>query len=292
MHQFFRVPLWIPAAFLAPAVLGLLIFRAAPIVIALVGSLTGTKLTGETVFVGARNFDELIEDPSFFASLRVTLLFNLIVNPLQIALALGLALLVLRPTRFVPFFRAAYLTPMTVSVPLMSVLWAILLEPNTGPVNGVLRALALPPQPFFRSESQALASLIAIASWKGVGYWMIFLLAGLLAIPRELHEAASIDGASAWQRFTRITLPLMRRPLAFVLVADTAINFLLFAPVYVITHGGPNGATALLMFEAYQAAFAFLNHGRSLAISSVILAIIAVIAVVELRLFRPAGEER
>jgi multiple sugar transport system permease protein len=150
----------------------------------------------------------------------------------------------------------------------------------------------LPPQPFFRSESQALASLIAIASWKGVGYWMIFLLAGLLAIPRELHEAASIDGASAWQRFTRITLPLMRRPLAFVLVADTAINFLLFAPVYVITHGGPNGATALLMFEAYQAAFAFLNHGRSLAISSVILAIIAVIAVVELRLFRPAGEER
>lgn len=133
-------------------------------------------------------------------------------------------------------------------------------------------------------------TLILVCTWKGAGYWMIFLLAGLLAIPRELHEAAAIDGAGAWQRFLRVTLPLMRRPLAFVLVADTAINFLLFAPAYIITHGGPAGSTALLMFEAYQAAFALLNHGRSLAISTVILVIIGVIAVLELRLFRAAHE--
>ena len=141
------------------------------------------------------------------------------------------------------------------------------------------------------SPDQALGTLILVATWKGVGYWMIFLLAGLLAIPKELHEAAAIDGATAWQRFWRITLPLMRRPLAFVLVADTAINFLLFAPVYIITHGGPAGSTALLMFEAYQAAFALLNHGRSLAISTVILMIIAIIAIAELRLFRPPDED-
>jgi multiple sugar transport system permease protein len=237
-----------------------------------------------------RNYADLAADPSFWSSVKVTLLFNLLVNPFQICCAMGLALLVLRPTRGVALFRAAYLLPMTVSIALTSVIWAILLEPSVGPVNGVLRALGLPPQPFFRSEDQSLATLILVCTWKGAGYWMIFLLAGLLAIPRELHEAAAIDGAGAWQRFLRITLPLMRRPLAFVLVADTAINFLLFAPVYVITHGGPAGSTALLMFEAYQAAFALLNHGRSLAISTVILAIIGVIAVLELRLFRAAHE--
>jgi len=130
------------------------------------------------------------------------------------------------------------------------------------------------------------ATLIAVVSWKGVGYWMVFLLAGLLAIPKELDEAAGLDGATAWQRLRYVTLPMMRRPLAFVLVADTAANFLLFAPVYVITHGGPNGATHLLMFESYQSAFAFLNHGRSLAISTVILLIILVTALFEMRLFR------
>ncbi len=282
----FRVPLRVPAAFLAPALLLLAVFRLTPIGIAAGGSLTGTRLTGETVFVGLANFEALAADPSFWRSVEVTLLFNLVVNPLQIVCALGLALLVLRPTRFVPLFRAAFLTPMTVSIALTAVLWAILLEPTSGPVNGLLRALGLPPQPFFRSEHQALPALVAVASWKGVGYWMIFLLAGLLTIPRELYEAAALDGAGPLQRFWRITLPLMRRPLAFVLVADTAANFLLFAPVYVITHGGPNGATSLLMFEAYQAAFAYLDHGRSLALSTVILLILGLIAAAELRLFR------
>jgi multiple sugar transport system permease protein len=200
-----------------------------------------------------------------------------------------LALLVLRPTPLVPFFRAAYMAPMTVSLSLTSILWAILLEPTMGPVNGLLRSLGLPPQPFWRGEDQALATLIGVASWKGVGYWMVFLLAGLLLVPKELHEAAMIDGAGAAARFRHVTLPLMRRPLAFVLVADTAANFLLFAPVYLITQGGPNGATALLMFEAYQAAFTYLDKGRALAISSVILFVIGILAVLELRLLRERG---
>lgn len=289
MRPGFRVPLWVPAAFLAPAFLLLALFRLAPIGIALGGSLTGTRLTGETVLVGLRNFEGLALDPAFWRSVEVTLLFNLIVNPLQIACAFALALLVLRPTPGVPFFRTLFLLPMTVSIALTSVLWAILLEPSSGPVNGLLRAWGLPPQPFFRSERQALPSLVLLASWKGVGYWMIFLLAGLLTIPRELHEAAAVDGAGPWQRFRWVTLPSMRRPLAFVLVADTAANFLLFAPVYLITHGGPNGATALLMFEAYQAAFAYLDHGRSLAISTVILLVLGAIVAVELRLFKERG---
>lgn len=286
MKHGFRESWVIVALFLAPALLGLALFRLAPILIALIGGFTGTRLTGETVWVGLRNYERLVSDPAFWNSVRITLLFNVIINPLQILIALGLALLVLRPTPLVPLFRAAYMAPMTVSLSLTSILWAILLEPTMGPVNGLLRALGVPPQPFWRSEEQALATLIAVASWKGVGYWMVFLLAGLLLVPKELHEAAMIDGASAWQRFRWVTLPLMRRPLAFVLVADTAANFLLFAPMYLITQGGPNGATALLMFEAYQAAFTYLDRGRALALSTVILLVIGLLAVLELRLLR------
>jgi multiple sugar transport system permease protein len=277
---------WVPYAFLAPALLGLFVFRFAPIAIAVVGSLFGAHISGDSFFVGLKNYTELFADPAFWSVIEVTLIFNLIINPLQVIVALALAMLVRRPLRFVGFFRAAFLLPMTVSIALTSIIWAILLDPTLGPVNGFLRFADLPAQPFFRSASQALPTLIAVATWKGAGYWMVFLLAGLLAIPRQIEEAAEIDGAQGWRRFWWITLPLMRRPLAFVLVADTAANFLLFAPVYIVTNGGPSGATQLLMFEAYQSAFAYLNHGRSLAISTIILVIILVFAVIELRLFR------
>ena len=281
---------WVPFAFLAPALIGLVTFRFAPIVIAAVGSFYGTTLRGESVFLGLRNYAELFGDASFWSTISTTLIFNLIINPFQVVCALGLALLVERPTRFVDIFRASFLLPMTVSIALTSIIWSIMLDPTLGPVNGFLRWAGLPAQRFFRSPDQALGTLILVATWKGAGYWMVVLLAGLLSIPKDLYESAAIDGANSWRRFWHVTLPLMRRPLAFVLVADTAANFLLFAPVYIITNGGPNGVTHLLMFEAYQSAFSYLNHGRSLAISTIILVIILAIAVVELRLFRaPEG---
>lgn len=281
-----RTPAWVPFAFLAPALAGLLLFRVVPIGIALVGGFFGTSLTGETVFRGGANYAGLAADPAFWDSVRVTLLFNLIINPLQVVLAFLLALLMAKPGRGVGALRTALLLPITMSIALTSVLWSILLDPGLGPVNGLLRALSLPPQPFFRGEGQSLASLIAMCTWRGVGYWMLFMLAGLSAIPQEVNEAASIDGAGPWRRLIHVTLPLMRRTLAFVLIADTAVNFLLFAPVYIVTNGGPNGSTALLMFEAYRAAFTYLDDGRSLAISTVILLIIGAVAALELRFFR------
>ena len=282
---------WVPFAFLAPALLGLLLFRFAPISIALVGSFFGQSIRGESIFVGLKNYADLFADPAFWDTVKTTLVFNLIINPFQVLCALGLAMLARRPTTFVDLFRASFLLPMTVSIALTSIIWSIMLDPTLGPVNGFLRWAGLPAQPFFRSADQALWTLILVATWKGAGYWMVFLLAGLLAIPQQLNESAEMDGANAWQRFRYVTLPMMKRPLAFVLVADTAANFLLFAPVYIITNGGPNGATHLLMFEAYQSAFAYLNHGRSLALSSIILLIIIAIALVELRLFKPAEED-
>jgi multiple sugar transport system permease protein len=183
---------WVPFAFLAPALIGLVIFRFAPIVIAAVGSFHGTTLRGESFFVGLRNYSELFADPAFWSTISTTLIFNLIINPFQVVCALCLALLVERPTRFVDIFRASFLLPMTVSIALTSILWAIMLDPTLGPVNGFLRWAGLPAQRFFRSPDQALGTLIVVATWKGAGYWMVFLLAGLLSIPKGLYESAAI----------------------------------------------------------------------------------------------------
>jgi multiple sugar transport system permease protein len=283
---------WTPYLFLAPALAGLLVFKLVPIAVAVGGSLTGMSLMGDLRFAGLENFEYLLTDPEFWSSLKITLLFNLIINPLQLAVAFVLALLVFQPLPGLWFFRTLLVLPMAVSTGISAVLFGLFLDGNLGPLNGFLEWIGIGAQPFHRSQEQALATLIGIATWKGAGYWMLFLLAGLYSIPASVHEAARIDGASAWQRFRYVTLPMMRKPMAFVLVADTAINFLFFAPVYILTSGGPSGSTSVLMFQAYRSAFTFSDIGRSLAISTILLAILVVIVVLEFRLLRAPEEER
>lgn len=280
-----------PYLFLAPALAGLLVFKVVPILVAIGGSLTSTSLMGELELVWLENYRFLVSDPEFWASLRITLLFNLVINPLQLAVAFLLALLVFRPGRGIWLYRLLLVLPMAVSTAISAVLFGLFLDANLGPFNGFLEWAGIGAQPFHRDQDQALATLIGIATWKGAGYWMLFLLAGLYMIPPSVHEAAAMDGATAWQRFRHVTLPLMRKPMAFVLVADTAINFLFFAPVYILTSGGPNGATSVLMFEAYRSAFTFSDMGRSLAVSSMLLVMILLVVVLEFRLLRAPEEQ-
>lgn len=272
--------------FLAPAFLGVIVFKLFPIGIAIVGSFYGSTLMGESIFRGVDNYISILSDPILLQSLAVTLVFNLITNPLQIVLSLAVALLVFRPGPLVGFFRSVLFLPVTLSLVLTALIWNLLFDPFLGPVNAVLEAIGIGRQGFFKDEAQALGSMVWLATWRGVGYWMLFMLAGLYAIPESLYEAAKIDGASWWQRFRHITLPLMRRPIAFVLVAATAINMLFFAPVYVITAGGPNGATDFVMFRIYQTAFNYIDVGRALAMSTIMLGIVLIVAMVELWLMR------
>jgi len=271
--------------FLMPAFVGLICFKILPLAAAFMESFQAPTFLGHG-FIGLSNYFSLFEDPLFWESLRTTLIFNLAINPLQIAISLGLALLVNRKRPGIALFRSIYFLPVAISMTVTTLLWGLMLNPQLGVINALLGRLGIPDQPFLTSTEQALMSIIVLCTWKGVGYWMIFLLAGLQGIPSSLYEAASIDGASGILAFVRITLPLLKRVIAFVFIADTAINFLLFAPIYLLTRGGPSGTTNLLMYEAYSSAFVYSDLGRAGAISSILIGIILVIALLQLRVFR------
>lgn len=278
---------WVPYLFLLPAFAGLLLFKLYPIISALLQSMHTLEFLTQVVrFVGFENYVSLFNDPVFWNSLKVTLWFNLWINPFQITLAFGLALLLNTGIKQITFFRGINFIPVAVSVPTAAILWKIMLSPEQGVVNSILVALGMSPQPFLESSSQALASIVAIASWKGVGYWALFLLAGLQEVSPSLYEASSMDGASKWQQFKSVTYPMMKRPLTFVVVSVTVANMLLFAPMYILTKGGPNQSTNVLLLESYNSAFLYSDMGRATAIVVIMLVITAIIVAIEFRILR------
>jgi len=278
---------WVPYFFLAPALLLIVFFRLLPAFSGFLESLYATSFAagGVKTFVGLRNFQDIFADPVGLQSIWVTFRFNLIVNPLQIGLALLLALLVNQALRGIDFFRSIYLLPIAISLNVTAIIWGLVLN-QYGLMNGLLRVLGLPAQPFLQSPNQALWSIIMMASWVGVAYWALFILAGLQGIPTELYEAAEIDGTGVMQRFIHITLPLLRKVLVFVLVADTVANFLLFVPVLILTSGGPQLSTNTLMFEAYRRGFIFGDFGTSSAMIMLLLGATLAIVAIEFWLLR------
>jgi multiple sugar transport system permease protein len=248
-------------AFLAPALITILTLRLWPSIGAFMSSLYQGFPGGvrEPEFAGAANYQELFTTPAFVETLVRTILFNLVINPLQVVLALLVAVVMTRAVPARGLWRTLVFIPATVPIVGSSIAWGVALRPQ-GPVNAIIEGLGGEAQPFFTSPDQALASIILVASWIGIGYWMIFLIAGLEAIPHEYYEAARIDRAGPIRSFFSITLPLLKRPLLFVLVANTVANFVLFVPIQLLTNGGPQSSTTLLMFDAYRQTY---GYGRA-----------------------------
>ena len=274
----------VPYLFLFPAVLLLLVFNLYPTLATLNESLhVKSFISNERIFVGLENFERIFRDPVFWKSVQVTLWFSLLVNPIQIALALLLALLANQKVRGISIFRSIYLLPVAVSINVTTVVWGLMLDSDSGLINGLLATLDIPKQPFLTAPSHALWSIIILATWKGVPLWALFFLAGLQGIPESIVEAAKIDGANRRQIFTMITLPLLRGVLLFVLIADTVANFLLFAPVQLLTEGGPQLSTNLIMYETYRRGFVYNDLFTSAAMLLVML--VFVLAVILLQAF-------
>src|SRR5665213_1334280 len=230
-------------------------------------------------FVGFGQYAELFSDPMFLSTLLRTVVFNLIINPLQVVVALLLAVLLTSRIVGARFWRLLLFIPCLIPIVGSAVAWQIALLPD-GPMNALLAAIGIGPQPFLTSPSQAMGSIILVASWVGVCFWMLFLISGLQAIPTEYYEAAKIDRAGPIRTFISVTLPLLRRPLLFVVVATTVANFVLFVPIQVLTQGGPQSSTTVLMFSAYITSFTYGDRyngaAQILLLTLVMLACVAV----------------
>ncbi len=266
-----------------PAVLALLFLRVVPAAMAIWTSLFQASFfdPDTKVFAGLQNYIFLFTQyPAFLQSLKVTVIFVVVTVAVQTVCALLLALLFVQRGWGMTLWRTIVFLPITIPMAVSAVVWGTAMR-GDGILNGVLAELGIPPQAFLASDGQALWCIVIIASWIGVGYWMVFLIAGLKDIPQELREAAAIDGARPLRAFLAITLPLMRRPLAFVIVANTVANFLQFVPAEILTQGGPNGSTRFVMYEIYTQAY--VQGDQSLASAEIVLVLIVLLVTVALQ---------
>ncbi len=240
-------------------------------------------VSGAISFAGVDNYGYLLTSPGFYSVVVTTLVFNVVVNPLVVVLSTALALLLSQRVRFVGLWRAMIFVPAAVPGAVAALIWSTALQPD-GLVNAALKAIGLPPQPFLTSSRQALVAIGIMVVWGALGYWMLFLIAGLKDIPESLTEAAIMDGAGWWRRLFSITLPLLRRPMAFVLIACTVGNFLVFAPIQILTQGGPAGSTNMIMYNIYYNAYQIGDLGTAQAQVVLLLLLLSVIVAIQFRL--------
>ncbi len=270
-----------------PALINFAVFRYYPMIWAAWASLWQYSLLGGfKEFVGLANYTRALADPNFWNSLGVTLYFAVLKVPLQVVLALALAVFANQPRRGMGTIRALIFIPVVTSFIVVSIVWGMILNRDVGLLNAILQTLGLPRLTYLTSPTNALPSVVAISIWKDIGYSVILLAAGLNGISRTFYEAAIVDGANAWQRFRFITLPMLRRTLMFVLVTTTIFSFQVFIPVYQLTKGGPGQATNVIVYDIYKKAFVFGEMGLASAMSMMLLALMLVISIVQMRLLR------
>ena len=275
----------LPYLMLAPALIFILIFKIYPIISVSVGSFFRE---GEFTF---RTYEILFSDKTFWNSLWTTLKMNVVMIPLQIVVSLILALLVNNTVKGIGTFRSIYYLPVTMAISVASVTWSLMMNVNNGVFNSLLSMVGIPNQGFFTDANQALWCIVLMATWKGCGMWMMYLLAGLKGVDTSIYESAHLDGAGYFLTLRKITLPLISRTMLFVLVANTTANMLLFAPSKLITEGGPQNSTNVLMYEVYKSAFRNGNMARAGAITTILLVIVMITVIAQFSMMNSNQED-
>ncbi len=281
--------------FAAPALLVLGVFFFLPVLAALLLSLTDFDLYAladprNLRFVALGNYLDLLRTPLFWKALGNTAYFVVVGVPLSIAASLGAALLLdAKAARFKPLLRTALFAPVVTTLVAVAVIWRYLFHTRYGLVNWGLGHLGIDPVDWFGDPRWAMPTIILFAVWKNFGYNMIIFLAGLQAIPQDLHEAARIDGASRWQRFRHITLPQLGPMLLVVGVITVSGYFQLFAEPYVMTRGDPLQSTVSVLYFMFEEGFRWWTLGRASAVAFLLFLIVLGITTVLLRIGRRRG---
>ncbi len=273
--------------FLAPSLLVLALFTLYPMIQAAYLSLTDYNLIRAAQWVGLDNYMELFADPAFWNAFRNTVLYAAVVTPVTVVLALALAVFLDRQFVGRAFVRTAIFLPFIVSLGVIAIAWAFLLDPNIGLLSYWLSQVgAVTEQGILSDPRWALPAVMFVGVWKSVGFFMVIYLAGLQSIPVELREAARLDGANAWQRFTNVTLPLLSNQTLLVSVMALIATLQAFDQIYVMTRGGPYFRTETLVMLIYREGFQELRFGYGAAISWVLLVFVLVLSLVQYLYFQ------
>jgi len=271
--------------YLLPALLIFALFEYYPLLRVLYLSFTDADLLKSPKWVGLANYARMLQNPEFLNSLVVTLGFALAVTGLEVILGMALGFLMNRPGPFQGLVRGAVFAPVVVSLAAAGVIWLHLLNPTGGPLNGLLQFLGLPPSRWLQDPRTALISVILISLWKGVGLSAVLYLAGLQGIPKELHEAAQVDGATSFQADRWVTIPLLAPITLLVFFISLVGTFQNYGLILVLrTDGGPVGSTMLLGYYIYQNAFQYFQMGYASAVSVFLFLLLAFLGWVQFKI--------
>jgi multiple sugar transport system permease protein len=271
------------ALFLLPALIPLIVFRLVPMAGSLAVSLTEWNLLRPAVFVGIDNYTHVLTDRNFHKALTNTLYYMVGYLPLVLLGALAIAVLLNSKLKGATFFRGIYFLPVVTSWVVVALLWKWLLSPEGGIVNYLLGLVGIEGPGWWTDPAWAMPAIIIASVWKDLGFNMLILLAGLQAIPEHLYEAATIDGASRWEKLRYVTIPLLTPSILFAMILAMIGAFQVFDQVWVMTEGGPAGATTVVMEQVVKNAFRYGLMGEASAMSWVLFAIILTFTALQLK---------
>ena len=277
--------------FLTASLIGFAIFYFAPMVISVVISLTDWNGLDRLLapgfmaehFIGLDNYKAILTGTEFWKVLKNTLVYIVLYIPLMLMVSTAIAALLSRQRRGVGVFRVLYYIPVLTSWVAASLIWKSLLSPQYGAMNGILAFFGMEGPGWLTDEKWAMPAIVLVSVWKDMGFFGLILLSGMIGIDRTYYEAAEIDGAGSWTRFLKITLPLLTPALFYVLIVSLINSFQLFPQIMIMTDGGPNGATQVMMERIYKYGFRYYRMGYASAFSWILFIVIMICTAVQMR---------
>ena len=287
--------LLVASPFLLPSLIGLMIFSLMPLIISGLISLTDWNGLDQLMqpgffqehFIGLENYKTILTTPEFWKTLGNTAEYIVLYIPFMLAASLLVAYLLSRPRKAIGVFRVVYYIPVLTSWVAASLIWKSVLAPQYGALNGILEIFGIEGPGWLLDEKWAMPAIVLVSVWKEMGFFGLILLSGIVGINKTYYEAADIDGANGWTKFIKITLPLLTPSIFYVVIVAMINSFQLFPQIMIMTGGGPNGATQVMVERIYQYGFRYFRMGYAAAFSWILFAIIMVFTAIQMK-----GQER